>query len=458
MFRQWSLSELQEPLAADLLGADVQIQRVHTDTRTLQAGDLFVALQGENFDGHQYLDDAEQAGAVAAIVDTWQENSDLPQLIVADTRLALGQLGAFNRLQFSGQLVALTGSSGKTTVKEMLASIGRVVVGEQAVLATQGNLNNDLGVPMTLLRLAPAHQWAVVELGASRVGEIAYTRKLAQPQIVLINNAGMAHAGEFGGAEQIVKAKGEILDSLAAGATAILNKDDAAFMQWVQRSSAEHMLSFSLADTQADVYAKEVKRAASGCYSFMLCTAAGAAQVQLGIPGKHNVTNALAAAAAALALGCKLPCIAQGLAQMEPVMGRCMVHSLSTGGFVVDDSYNANPASMRAAIDVLAQMPGKRVLLLGDMGELGQWAPQEHYQLGVYAQGKADALYGVGVHIQQAVNAFAGEAMFFSSQQELLAFLSTNEPALASYLVKGSRSAAMEKVVAELINMTEGTS
>src|SRR5690554_3128147 len=192
MFKPWSLTELQAPLAADLLGADVQVQRVHTDTRTLQAGDLFVALQGENFDGHEYLAAAEQAGAVAAVVDTWQEDSDLPQLIVADTRLALGQLGTLNRQAFKGKLVALTGSSGKTTVKEMLASIGRVAVGEPAVLATRGNLNNDLGVPMTLLELAPQHQWAVIELGASRLGEIAYTRTLAQPQVVLINNAGMA--------------------------------------------------------------------------------------------------------------------------------------------------------------------------------------------------------------------------------------------------------------------------
>lgn len=456
MFKPWLLTELQAPLAADLLGEDVQVQRVHTDTRTLQVGDLFVALQGEKFDGHEYLAAAEQAGAVAAVVDTWQEDSDLPQLIVADTRLALGQLGALNRQAFQGKLVALTGSSGKTTVKEMLASIGRVAVGEQAVLATRGNLNNDLGVPMTLLELAPQHQWAVIELGASRLGEIAYTRALAMPQVVLINNAGMAHAGEFGGPEQIVKAKGEILDGLDASATAILNKDDSAFAQWVARSSAGRVLSFAKNDSQADVYAKDLTKHVSGCYGFVLCAAAGEVEVQLTVPGEHNVSNALAAAAAAIALGVDLSTIAQGLTQMQPVAGRCMVHALSNDSYVIDDSYNANPASMRAAMDVLAEMPGERILLLGDMGELGQWAESEHQELGAYANGKADALYGVGTHIKHAVAAFAGEAKHFSSQQELLAFLSAKKPVLTSYLVKGSRSAAMEKVVAALMNTKEG--
>lgn len=452
MFKIWSLSDLQAPLAAELLGEDVQVERVHTDTRTLQAGDLFVALQGEHFDGHAYLEAAEQAGAVAAVVDTWQEHSDLPQLIVADTRVALGQLGALNRQAFTGQLIALTGSSGKTTVKEMLASIGRVALGEQAVLATRGNLNNDLGVPMTLLELAPEHQWAVIELGASRLGEIAYTRALAQPQVVLINNAGMAHAGEFGGPEQIIQAKGEILDGLAANATAILNRDDAAFSDWAARHSAGQLLSFAVDHPQADITAKAISKNAQGGYGFVLCTAAGEVPVQLSIPGAHNVSNALAAAAAATVLGCDLPTIAQGLAQLQPVAGRCVVHPLPKGGYVIDDSYNANPASMRAAMDVLADMPGERILLLGDMGELGEWAASEHQQLGVYAHGKAEALYGVGQHIQHAVAAFAGEAKHFSSQQELLAFLSTKVPAKVSYLVKGSRSAAMEKVAAALMN------
>jgi len=456
MFKPWSLTELKAPLKAGLLGDDVQVERVHTDTRTLQAGDLFIALQGENFDGHEYLAAAEQAGAVAAVVDTWQEDSDLPQLIVADTRLALGQLGALNRQAFKGKLIALTGSSGKTTVKEMLASIGRVAVGEQAVLATRGNLNNDLGVPMTLLELAPQHQWAVIELGASGLGEIAYTRALAMPQVVLINNAGMAHAGEFGGPEQIIQAKGEILEGLDINATAILNKDDAAFAQWVARSSAGRVLSFAKNDSQADVYAKELTKHASGCYGFVLCAAADEVQVQLTVPGEHNVSNALAAAAAAIAMGCDLAVIAQGLQHMQPVAGRCMVHALSNGGYVVDDSYNANPASMRAAMDVLAEMPGERILLLGDMGELGEWAEPEHQQLGAYANGKADALYAVGTHIKHAVAAFAGEAKHFSSQQELLAFLSAKKPVLTSYLVKGSRSAVMENVVAALMNTKEG--
>lgn len=231
MFRAWHLAELIPVLDGQLLGADVAVQRVHTDSRNLRPGDLFVALTGDNFDGHDYLPQAQAAGAAAALVDAWQDSSDLPQLAVGDTRVALGLLGRHNRSQFKGTLIALTGSSGKTTVKELLASIGAAELGEQAVLATKGNLNNEVGVPLTLLEINADHRLAVVELGASLPGEIAWTRSLAQPQVVLINNAGMAHAGEFGGPEQVVRAKGEILDEMGGQGVAVLNRDDAAFAQ-----------------------------------------------------------------------------------------------------------------------------------------------------------------------------------------------------------------------------------
>lgn len=366
MFRAWHLAELTPVLDGQLLGADVQILRVHTDSRSLRSGDLFVALTGDNFDGHDYLPQAEAAGAAAALVDAWQDSSELPQLAVGDTRVALGLLGRHNRQQFKGTLIALTGSSGKTTVKELLASIGGTAVGSDAVLATRGNLNNEVGVPLTLLELNGQHKLAVIELGASLPGEIAWTRSLAQPQVVLINNAGMAHAGEFGGPEQVIRAKGEILDAMQGQGTAVLNLDDAAFTQWSERNSAGRLVTFSVENEQADVFSRNARFDQNGRMSFELCTPVGNEQLQLQLAGAHNLNNALAAAAAAYAAGIGLDNIVQGLEQAQPVAGRCLQHHLSHGGVLIDDSYNANPASMRAGMDLLAGMNGQRILVLGD--------------------------------------------------------------------------------------------
>lgn len=456
MFRAWQLAELIPLLDGELLGADVQIRRIHTDTRSLRSGDLFVALTGENFDGHDYLPQAQAAGATAALVDAWQDSSDLPQLAVGDTRVALGQLGKHNRSQFKGTLIALTGSSGKTTVKELLASIGDVALGAEAVLATRGNLNNEIGVPLTLLELDRQHRLAVIELGASLPGELTWTCSLAQPGVVLINNAGMAHAGEFGGPEQIVRAKGEILDNLGGRGVAVLNLDDAAFDQWRERSSAGRLVTFSVNNPQADVFARDVSFDEGGCARFELCTPAGNVVVQLQLAGAHNLANALAAAAAAHAAGLALDAIGGGLQQAQPVAGRCLRHGLSHGGVLIDDSYNANPASMRAGIDLLEGMPGQRIMVLGDMGELGDWAEAEHRTLGEYANGKADVLFAVGPNMQHAVAGFNGMAQHFSSRQELLAAVSNKITLPTSYLVKGSRSAAMEEVVAAILDVDKG--
>ena len=457
MFRSWQLAELIPLLDGELLGADVSIRRVHTDTRSLRDGDLFVALTGENFDGHDYLPQAQAAGAAAALVDAWQDSSDLPQLAVDDTRVALGQLGKHNRNQFKGTLIALTGSSGKTTVKELLGSIGSAAMGAEAVLATKGNLNNEIGVPLTLLELSAQHQFAVIELGASLPGELTWTGSLAQPKVVLINNAGMAHAGEFGGPEQIVRAKGEILDNLNGRGTAVLNLDDAAFAQWRERNSAGQLMTFSVENPEADVFASEAAFDASGCAAFQLNTPTGSARVQLQLAGAHNLANALAAAAAAHAAGFKLTDIVRGLEQAQPVAGRCLRHALSHGGVLIDDSYNANPASMRAGIDLLAAMPGQRILVLGDMGELGDWAEAEHRSLGEYANGKADVLFAVGDNMQHAVTAFKGLAQHFSSRQELLAAVENRITLPTSYLVKGSRSAAMEELVTAILQADKET-
>ena len=450
MFKALQLSELVSPLAAILYGADIEFSALNTDSRKITPGQLFVALRGEFFDGHRYLADVAKRGAVAAIVEEYQADIQLPQLLVADTRIALGQIAGLNREQFTGQTVAVTGSSGKTTVKEMLASICRSALGEAAVLATRGNLNNDLGVPFTLLELNAQHRAAVVELGASRPGEIAYTAALTQPMVAVISNAGMAHAGEFGGPEHIVLAKGEILDGLRAEHTAVLNLDDAAFEQWRARNTQCQVLSFSTRCTDADIYASAIVSNAQGRMGFNLHGVAGECFIQLAVLGLHNVSNALAAVATAHALGLPLSAIRQGLEGMKAISGRSMVYECAGHVQIIDDSYNANPASIRAAIDVLQNMPGQRVLVLGDMGELGAWAEQEHAQIGAYANGKVDAVFATGPLMQHAVAQYSGVAGHFLEQNSLIEALLTQVSGPATFLIKGSRSAAMEKVVSAL--------
>jgi UDP-N-acetylmuramoyl-tripeptide--D-alanyl-D-alanine ligase len=455
MLKALRLSEISAPLHARLIGEDCAFDAVSTDSRAIQPGQLFIALSGPNFDGHAYLADVAAKGAVAALVEREVAGVALPQLLVEDTRLALGRLGALNRQAYGGPLVAITGSSGKTTVKEMLASILRTAFVEQgsAVLATRGNLNNELGVPLTLLELASPHKAAVIELGASRVGEIAYTVSLAQPHVAIITNAGTAHVGEFGGPEKIVEAKGEILEGLGAGGVAVLNRDDPAFARWQQRAAGRRILSFALHDPAADFHASDLSRDARGCSAFTLHCAEGLARIQLNLLGEHNVANALAASAAALALSVPLVDIKNGLENLQPVKGRGVAQLASNGVRVIDDSYNANPASICAAIDILAGFPGRTVLVLGDMGELGAWAEQGHREVGSYAAGKVAALYAVGPLMTHAVAAFGAAAQHFADQASLIEAL-RREQAATTILIKGSRSAAMEKVVAALCGMS----
>ena len=452
MLKALRLSEVAAPLAARVIGADVAFSAVSSDSRAIQPGQLFVALAGPRFDGHDYLAEVAGKGAVAALVEREVANAPLPQLLVADTRLALGQLGALNRQAFTAPVVSITGSSGKTTVKEMLASILREGL-QGPVLATRGNLNNDLGAPLTLLELAPEHVAAVIELGANHVGEVAYTVGLTQPQVAIINNAGNAHVGEFGGPEKIVEAKGEILEGLSDSGVAVLNLDDSAFAIWQQRAQGRAISSFALRNSAADVYASELTRDARGCSAFALHCAGGQARIQLNLLGEHNVANALAAAAAALALGITPAAIKAGLESLQPVKGRAVAQIAASGLRVIDDSYNANPASVCAAIDILAGFPGRRVLVLGDIGELGEWAEQSHRQVGSYAVGKVDALYAVGPLTAHAVAEFGAAARHFADQASLIAALlveKSSEQGDTTLLIKGSRSAAMEKVVAAL--------
>ncbi|MCQ4346037.1 UDP-N-acetylmuramoyl-tripeptide--D-alanyl-D-alanine ligase [Pseudomonas stutzeri] len=451
MLEAWMLSSVLGALKGRLAGADAFFDGVSIDSRSIEPGQLFVALSGARFDGHDYLEQAASKSAAAALVEHEVEEVELPQLVVADTRKALGQLGALNRAAFRGRVAAVTGSSGKTTVKEMLASILRADHGgdAEAVLATRGNLNNDLGAPLTLLELAPQHRSAVIELGANHVGEIAYTVALTRPQVAIITNAGSAHVGEFGGPEKIIEAKGEILEGLDADGVAVLNRDDAAFAIWAKRAAGRRVLSFALR-AAADFSARDLTCDARGCPRFVLVGPAGEAPVQLSLLGEHNVANALAAAAAAHALGVGLEAIRAGLEALQPVKGRAVAQLAPSGMRVIDDSYNANPASIRAAIDILAGFSGRTVLVLGDMGELGAWAEAGHREVGAYARGKVAALYATGPLMAHAVAAFGAGGRHFADQAELIAALAAEQSPETTLLIKGSRSAAMENVVAAL--------
>ncbi|WP_324728167.1 UDP-N-acetylmuramoyl-tripeptide--D-alanyl-D-alanine ligase [Pseudomonas chlororaphis] len=447
MLKALKLGELSGPLAGRLLAGDCSFDGVSIDSRAIKPGQLFIALAGPRFDGHDYLNEVASKGAVGALVEREVPDSTLPQLLVSDTRQALGQLGALNRAAFTKPVAAITGSSGKTTVKEMLASILRT---RGPVLATRGNLNNDLGAPLTLLELAPEHTAAVIELGASRIGEIAYTVAMTKPHVAIINNAGTAHVGEFGGPEKIVEAKGEILEGLDASGIAVLNLDDKAFPIWKARAAGRQVLSFALTNNAADFYASDIQRDARGCPNFTLHAGNGSERIQLNLLGTHNVANALAGAAAAHALGVSLFGIATGLNAVQPVKGRTVAQLAKNGMRVIDDTYNANPTSMCAAVDILAGFSGRTVLVLGDIGELGDWAEQGHREVGAYAAGKVSALYAVGPMMAHAVAAFGEHARHFASQAELIAALGAEQDTNTTILIKGSRSAVMENIVAAL--------
>jgi UDP-N-acetylmuramoyl-tripeptide--D-alanyl-D-alanine ligase len=447
MLKALKLSELTGALNGRLLVADATFDGVSIDSRAIKPGQLFIALTGPRFDGHDYLNEVASLGAAGALVEREVADSALPQLLVKDARQALGQLGAMNRVAFTHPVAAITGSSGKTTVKEMLAGILRT---RGSVLATRGNLNNDLGVPLTLLELAPEHTAAVIELGASRLGEIAYTVAMTKPHVAVLNNAGTAHVGEFGGPEKIVEAKGEIIDGLEADGVAVLNLDDKAFAIWNARAASRQVLTFALSNVSADFHASDLDRDARGCPAFILHSPEGEARVQLNLLGTHNVANALAAAAAAHALGVSLSGIVTGLGAVQPVKGRTVAQLASNGMRVIDDTYNANPTSMCAAVDILAGFSGRTVLVLGDIGELGEWAEQGHRDVGEYARGKVSALYAVGPMMAHAVNAFGEQAWHFSTQAELIKALDAEQDTNTTILIKGSRSAAMENIVAAL--------
>lgn len=448
MLEAMFLSALTKPLDATLKGNDAVFGSVSIDARQVQVGGLFVALPGSRADGHEFIAQARANGAVAAMVER-PVNDPLPQLQVADCQTALGQMGALNRAAFTQPVVAITGSSGKTTVKEMLAAILRQ---RGSVLATRGNLNNELGVPLTLLELNAGHEYAVIEMGAAALGDIDYSMALAKPDISILTNAGVAHIGRFGSEQAIAQAKSEIFSGLAADGQAVINFDSPWLADWQATLGSRRSWSFSLSNPAADLYAEQLEIDQRGCPRFRMVTPAGRITIQLNLLGQHNVANALAAAAAALALNVPLDAIAAGLAALQPVAGRGTSLAGHKGALIIDDCYNANPASVRAAIDVLASLDGRRVLVLGDMGELGATEQQAHQQIGEYARAQGlDGLYATGELSSLAANEFGHGGRSFADRHDLAVALKAELDPNTRVLVKGSRSAGMEEVIAVLV-------
>ena len=424
--------------------------RVHTDTRSLQAGDLFVALKGERFDAHEFLAQAKTQGAVAAIAQQGLAEAGLPGLEVADSKLALGQLAAGWRSQFSLPLIAVTGSNGKTTVTQMIASILRAWKSARA-FATEGNLNNDIGVPLTLLRLRASHQAGVVELGMNHPGEIAYLAALARPTVALVNNAQREHLEFMATVEAVARENGAVLQSLGADGIAVFPADDDYAAAWRGLAGSRKVLTFSQSGA-ADVTANA--HWSADHWQVKAKTPAGPLDFSLSIAGRHNVKNALAAAACALAAEVPLAFIAAGLSAFVPVKGRSRAVPVQLPGralTLIDDTYNANPDSMRAAIDVLAELPGPRLLVMGDMGEVGDQGPQFHDEAGRHARACGiEQLFTLGTQSEKAAMAF-GQGRHFKDMTVLAAAVVAELPGSGSVLVKGSRFMKMERVVEAII-------
>ena len=441
---------------AQLVGADagaLPMVRVHTDTRTLAPGDLFVALKGERFDANAFLSQAREAGAVAAIAHGGLLDAGLHGVTVPDTLAALGALAAGWRSQFSLPLIGVTGSNGKTTVTQMIASILRAHAGE-AAWATQGNLNNAIGVPHTLLGLRSAHRIAVVELGMNHPGEIAQLADMARPTVALVNNAQREHLEFMHTVQAVAEENGAVLAALPADGVAVFPHDDAYTPLWRRLAGARRCLSFGSAG--ADVQATQAHWQGDA-WQVRMHTPQGDLACALHIAGQHNVRNALAATACALAAGLPLAAIAQGLSAFVPVKGRSRALAVAQGTrqiTVVDDSYNANPDSVRAAIDVLAALPGPRLLVLGDMGEVGAQGPQFHAEAGQHAQACGiEHLFALGAQCAHAAAAFAG-ARHFDNMAQLQAAVREALPTVGSVLVKGSRFMKMEQVLEAIVPAT----
>jgi UDP-N-acetylmuramoyl-tripeptide--D-alanyl-D-alanine ligase len=457
MMMQYSLQQLADICNAKLfngvgaVGA-VSIAGVSIDSRTIQPGDLFVALRGENFDAHDFLQDVQASGAVAALVESVQPAVNFPQLLVKDSVVALGVLAAKNRQSFNGKIIGLTGSAGKTTTKEMMAAI-LAQLGNP--LVTAGNLNNHIGVPLTLLRLSAEHDCAVIEMGASALGDIAYLASMVKPDVALITNVSAAHVEGFGSIENIARGKAEIFASLSPDGVAVINMDN----QWTAACSERllqtcKLLTFST-QKKADVYAGNIEKTELGM-SFLLRAQDEECLVQLPFMGEHNVGNAVAAASCCLAIGVSISAIVAGLKNAQPYKGRLQRKTGKNACTVIDDTYNANPASVQMAINTLMTCAGQKIMVLGDMGELGEQAQQMHADLGGYARAAGiKTLLATGQLSSSTVAGFGEGALHFPDWQALSSHCLDLANDTTVFLVKGSRSAAMERVVNVLTSAEE---
>lgn len=449
MMTELRLTDAALAFGGTLLNPDCVFTQVSIDSRQISEGQLFVALEGERFDAHEFLEEVTTL-ACGLVVSKPNKNLPIPQWVVDDTTEALGQLAHMNRELLNGPLIAITGSSGKTSVKEMIASI---LSQESKVHATQGNLNNHIGVPLTLLSMQADTDFAVIEMGASAIGEIAYLCDIARPDVTLVNNIQHAHIEGFGSIEGVATAKSEIYRGLKPSGTAVINLDLAWSDAWLTELADKQCLTFSTEHKNADVVDKNISVLDTGCCQFDLCNGKTRKSVTLPVPGTHSVKNAIAAAACCIALGVPLDQIVMGLTAVKPVAGRLNLRQLTDNVALFDDTYNANPDSFKAAIDVLANAEGYRLLVMGDMAELGDKAMEMHSEIGRYAAEKGiEALYSVGVLSAVASDVFAGN--HFSDKQTLMAALDDvcANKLKVTLLVKGSRSSGMEEVVTMLSN------
>ena len=448
------LSQVAECLGGELAGEDVPFSGVSIDSRTLTSGALFFALQGPNFDGSRFLHQAKAAGAVAAVVQQQQEASALPQIIVEESRVALGQFAAAWRAQFEIPLLALTGSNGKTTLKEMVTAIlqcsGRGTM-------TEGNLNNEIGVPLTLLQISAEDRWAVVEMGARAIGDIALLCTMAQPTIALVNNIGSAHLGEFGSIAHTVEAKGEVYSGLRADGIALIHQDQPHASRWHELARGRHVETYGACSEERDPPLMVCSAGESQIEQSPLLLRHQRQQISVQLPllGDHNRINALAAAALALQAGATLEEVKQGLESVRPVAGRLEPKAGRSGSTVIDDSYNANPESMKSGIRVLSSFTGLRVLVVGSMGELGSDAPRLHREIGAFAHAEGvDRLFAVGRYGGDVVAGFGEGGAVFESIEPLLDQLERLLQRQPTILVKGSRAMRMERVVHHLVERT----
>ena len=450
-----TLADFAKECGGTLRGADQSFSGVSSDTRTLKRGELFVALRGPRFDANQFVSAAQSAGAAGAVVDSPQDAATISQIVVQDTQAALERLGHAWRSQFSIPVLGVAGSNGKTTAKEMTATI---LAQAGSCLSTRGNLNNHIGVPLTLLRIEAANRFAVIEMGANRAGDVAALVRIAQPTVGLITNAGAEHLEGFGSLEGVARAEGEMVAGLPAAATAVINADDEFAALWRQMTPAR-VLSFGI-HRSADFAAADIRTTlgADGFVThFTLKSPLGRdTLIELRMGGHHNVANALAAAAAASAAGATLQHVVAGLTAVRAVPGRLQFKKARSGAWVIDDSYNANPSSVRAGIEVLASLEGRKWLVLGDMAELGEYAQSSHREIGEFArQHGIERLYATGTLAALAVESFGPGAQWFADAAVLAQALEA-ATAEVRMLIKGSRVNRLERVVDALVGATSG--